>query len=221
MSIKSMPECAELNVIDDIGDAHGGAKIQGLSRGDFLDLVKPFINSMWAVAFRLSGDRRGAEELVRQSCSIAFAGYSELRQGADFKPWLFRMLLDACRDQLQRESRGQRHSVDGAIALSARGIVRHKRESSKSNQGFGQPPEIITTPDNSCSRSSTALSAALRELSIESQILLVLSTTQGVSYDDIARILDCPCGVVRARVSSFRQQLFQRISECQKTDRSG
>jgi RNA polymerase sigma-70 factor (ECF subfamily) len=59
---------------------------------------------------------------------------------------------------------------------------------------------------------------ALDELAEEYRVVLVLKEMDGLRYDEIAEIVNCPIGTVRSRIHRARQELRDKLSRAMKSE---
>jgi RNA polymerase sigma-70 factor (ECF subfamily) len=57
------------------------------------------------------------------------------------------------------------------------------------------------------------VAAAIRSLSAEHQQVIVLRELQGLSYDEMAEVLEIPRGTVESRLFRARQELRERLKD--------
>ena len=71
----------------------------------------------------------------------------------------------------------------------------------------------LATPESYAVRDQlqAALGRALAELPEDLRTALTLCEMEGLSYDDIARVLDCPIGTVRSRIFRARRALDVKL----------
>jgi RNA polymerase sigma-70 factor (ECF subfamily) len=58
----------------------------------------------------------------------------------------------------------------------------------------------------------------LDELAEEYRVVLVLKEMDGLRYDEIAEIVQCPIGTVRSRIHRARQELREILSRAMKSE---
>ena len=59
---------------------------------------------------------------------------------------------------------------------------------------------------------------ALNELSDDYRTVLVLKDIEGVKYEQIAEIIDCPVGTVRSRIHRARSEMREKLRDLLKPD---
>src|SRR5512138_3398037 len=90
--------------IDLIGSSSSGARSKEESLA-FEALVNQHQTSIFRVAFRLTGDRDEAEDLVQESLLEAFEAFHRFRPGTHFDRWLFRIMRNSFLDGKKRRAR--------------------------------------------------------------------------------------------------------------------
>jgi RNA polymerase sigma-70 factor (ECF subfamily) len=58
---------------------------------------------------------------------------------------------------------------------------------------------------------AATVNAAIEELPEELRTAIQLREIEGMSYEDIARIMDCPIGTVRSRIFRAREAIAERL----------
>jgi RNA polymerase sigma-70 factor (ECF subfamily) len=148
-------------------------------RGDheaFEALVRPVYHRLYAVAYRVLRDGYGAEDAVQDAVVLAWRNLRSLRDPGRFEPWLQRLLVNACYDQLRRARRRPTEvalvSTDSAWEPTGASTVEHRDE----------------------------LERAFRGLSVEHRAVLVLTHYLGYSAAEVASIVGIPVGTVYSRI---------------------
>jgi RNA polymerase sigma-70 factor (ECF subfamily) len=139
----------------------------------------PHTRSLLRVARRLTPDISLAEDLVQDALLSAWRGFDQLREDANARAWLFRILFNAW------YARGRKvRSMPVAIPLNDDVAVMTPR--------FDEAMEI---------------SRALSRLEIEHRTVLLLGVVEGFTCREVAEILSIPVGTVMSRLSRARQAL--------------
>ena len=135
----------------------------------------------------LARDPHAADDLVQAALERAISGWSKRRDAQALRPWLFaivyRQLLD-----------GQRRSQRYAGLLSRLGISQDSQPSAER--------EVVA-------RSTLE---AMQGLTVEQRSLLLWVSVEGLSYQEVADILQIPIGTVMSRLSRARDAL-RRLSD--------
>lgn len=140
------------------------------------------------VAYRLSGDAQLAEDAAQEAFIRAWRKLASFRVGSPLRPWLYRIALNAALDMLRKQK--PQADID-ALPLAA---------------GGGDPQALAETHER-----RRAVQQAVVALPQASRAVLVLREYEGLSYAEIAQVLDIPLGTVMSRLSYARTQLAKAL----------
>lgn len=163
---------------------------------EFTAIAVGLVSLLYNAAFRLTRDGHDAEDLVQDTYTYAFAHANELRSPAAVKIWLLRILYHRfislrrtlhARPELKVLEGGLEESAaaEAAIHFEHATIARLSR------------PAII---------------AALEKLPEEMRTALLMCIVEGLPYQEIAEIMDCPVGTVRSRIARARGYLMRALA---------
>src|SRR5258708_6265030 len=79
-------------------------------------LVRENQTAVFRVAYRLTGDRDEAEDLVQEALVEAFRAFNRFRPGTHFDRWVFRIMRNTFLDGQRRTERARFDAVDGVTA---------------------------------------------------------------------------------------------------------
>jgi len=160
----------------------------------FLERVQAHAPALRRFAERLSGSRADADDVLQETLVRALERRAELRDPRNLRSWLFAITRTVSLNA-RRGLRNALEVLDGGLS-SSRGEVslRGNLES-----------EIL---DRSL---SDELMAALEALSREHREALWLREVEDLSYEEIARVVDCEVGTVRSRLARARAALAARL----------
>jgi RNA polymerase sigma-70 factor (ECF subfamily) len=167
------------------------AKPDGLDR--FQSLVAEHQSAIYRLAFRLTGNRDDAEDLVQESLIEAFQAFGRFRMGTHFDRWVYQIMTRTYIDKFTRRKRLEAVSLEEA---AQGGDSAHLADSTT------DPQEILETAEW-----SEPVQKALDQLPPEYRAVVVLCDAQGLSYEVASRLLGCPVGTVRSRLHRARDQL--------------
>jgi RNA polymerase sigma-70 factor (ECF subfamily) len=157
---------------------------------DFGRLALPMLDSLYRTARRLSDSEADAEDLVQQTYLEACRSCHRLRSPSSCRAWLFTILRNLWREALARRyKRPMLALVDVEPLLAEESLE----------------PAIIARAF------SDETEHALRALPEEFRIAVLLADVEGLSYEEIAQVMDCPEGTVRSRLARGRALLATRL----------
>jgi RNA polymerase sigma-70 factor, ECF subfamily len=175
-------------------DPEGSADEQLLARfleGEehaFTELVRRHEDRIFALAWRMTGDRSDALEATQDTFVSLFRKARSFRGDAAFGTWLYRIGLNSCKDLLRKRSR---------LPLLEE-----------------EPSEPPLAPSSDLSERAVTrldLAVALARLPEDYREAVVLHDLGGSTYEDIARLTDVPVGTVKSRISRGRRGLAQLL----------
>lgn len=169
----------------------------------FEQAALPHLPHLYTAAYYLIKDKSEAEDLVQETYLRAFRFFHKFRPGTNCRAWLLSILRNLFINRY-RESKRERNTVDWEkIDQAYESMVARHEGAEKDN------PESLFF-----SRlMDHEVEQALRELPEEFRSAIILVDIEELSYDEAARVLDCPIGTVRSRVSRGRRMLQLALKE--------
>ncbi|MGP9724628.1 RNA polymerase sigma factor SigE [Corynebacterium sp. AOP40-9SA-29] len=168
----------------------GGTDAFDRGEGDmpsWSELVQEHADSVYRLAYRLSGDRQDAEDLTQDTFMRAFRSLKSYRPGT-FSGWLHRITTNLFLDMVRHR---------GTIRMEALPDDYDRVE------GTRLGPERAFEMSNL----DPALERALDDLSAEFRVAVILCDGLDMTYEEIADTLGLKMGTVRSRIHRARTQL--------------
>ena len=156
--------------IDLVKAARGG------DQAAFVDLVRPRVDRLYAIAQRILRDADRAEDAVQDTLVVAWRDLRGLRDPERFDAWLGRVLVRECIDHATRERR--RTAILRVLPID----------------GPAAPDQLLSLADRD------QLDRGFRRLSPEQRAILVLHHFEGYAPSEIAELLGIPAGTARSRL---------------------
>ena len=168
------------------GDIDAYGKIVGRYRGRLYNFV-----------FRFVSDRETAEDIVQETFLRAFRKRKEYRAIANFSTWLFTIAGNLAKSELRRRKRWRLFSL-------------HRDDDSDSGMEL---PDETYRPDKvaESSLADDQIHDAIAALPENYRQVILLRDVEGMAYQEIAEIVDCPVGTVKSRVNRARLKLQQKL----------
>jgi RNA polymerase sigma-70 factor, ECF subfamily len=146
---------------------------------------------------RVLGSADDADDVAQDAFVQAFQKLATFRGNASFYSWLFRIALNAAASRKRRSWR-KWASIE---------VIREQTgHDPGDNRPEAAPGHALETGER-----QAAVQSALAQLSEEFRIPLVLREIDGLKYEEISEILDCPIGTVRSRIHRGRSELRRRL----------
>jgi RNA polymerase sigma-70 factor (ECF subfamily) len=176
--------------------------IEMAQRGDldaFNSLVLAYQDYVYNQAYRIMGEEAAAADAVQDAFVSAYHNIRSFR-GGSFRAWLFRIVTNACYDELRQRKRKPTTSLE---PLDDSG------EEIESPQWLADPSE---SPEDALVRTqlADAIQHCLEGLPMEYRTVAVLVDVQGMDYDEAAQVIRKPLGTVKSRLARARL----RLREC-------
>jgi len=160
-------------------------------------LVKPHIDQLYKLAYRLTGQRDDAEDIVQDVILKLYPRLSELESIEKLGPWLARILY---RDFVDKHRRLQRSPVE--FTDEEQTLYEDSAESELCPMELA---EADITQKN--------LQQALDQLNPEQRIVLLLHDVEGYTLQEIHYIQDVPVGTLKSRLHRGQNKLRNILSQ--------
>jgi RNA polymerase sigma-70 factor (ECF subfamily) len=177
--------------------------VQRAQRGDlraFDLLVLKYQGRIGALVGRYVSDAGEVEDVTQEAFIKAYRALDKFRGDSAFYTWLYRIASNAAKNHLVAKGRrpGADTTIEDAEAFEQAGLI---SESST--------PEAVVMSEELAQVVTEAMDALPEEL----RAALTLRELEGLSYDDIAAVLECPVGTVRSRIFRAREAIDERVRQ--------
>lgn len=156
------------------------------------------LDSLYRLALRLSGNEADAEDLVQEAMLRAYRSWERYTPGTNAKGWLLTILRHLFINEYRRKRRHP-ESVD-LDTIEPFALLDEKQEEDPQTAFFDR---IV---DEEVLRAVDQLPEAFREA-------VMLSDVEGLSYEEIAKVLEVPVGTVKSRLYRGRRLLQGKLHE--------
>lgn len=156
------------------------------------------LDRLYSFALRLTRNPAEAEDLVQETYIRALQRLDTVREPGALKTWLFRIMYTVFATQWQAKHRGPvKVNVDEIDELGQQSVP----------GTFVPDPRLEffskLLPDE--------MDSAVKALPDTFRVPLLLQAIEGMTYDEIAEILECPVGTVRSRLARARAALSESL----------
>jgi len=184
------------------GDEKAVARFLGGDHTAFDLIVRHYSGMIFALASRLVGPWE-AEEVVQETFLRAWRGLESFRGESSLKTWLYTIALN--RAKARQGTLARMHKVFATPRASS--------DDDRPWPGEEAPDPAASPEDQAVAlEQRVRLRKAIRNLPEEFRHAVVLRDLEGLSYDDIARVLSVPIGTVRSRIARGRAALLEELS---------
>jgi RNA polymerase sigma-70 factor (ECF subfamily) len=171
------------------------ARAKAGDRASFDLLVREHYALVHNTAHRILGDQLAAEDATQTAFVRAYRSLDRFRGGAAFSTWLYRIVSNVCLDML-------RSRKNDTVGLEITHEDDDDTEQRPLRDDTAEPSATIEREER-----QQIVHRAIAELSDDHRVVLVLCDIMGLSYEEIAEILDMPIGTVKSRLNRARLAL--------------
>ena|SRR5436853_5505976 len=155
-------------------------------------LFEEYKDRVYSIAFySLSGDKAAAADATQQVFLKLITRIGQFRGDAEFATWLYRLVVNTCLDERRKQKR--------LVPLAEFGLMT-KNQSEVSQAKHYAQHEL-----------AEHVQAAIAELRPKLRLPILLKYIEGLSYDEISKVLGCSKGTVASRLNRGHKALAQRL----------
>ena len=177
--------------------------VERAQRGDkraFELLVEKYQHKLARLVSRLVRDPGEAEDVTQEAFIKAYRALPSFRGDSAFYTWLYRIGINTAKNFLVATGRRAPTSTE-VDAEEAEGY-----ESSELLHDINTPESLLLTKEI-----GTTVNAAIEALPEELRSAIQLRELEGMSYEEIAKLMDCPIGTVRSRIFRAREAIAEKL----------
>ena len=138
-------------------------------------------------------------DIAQEAFMKAYRSIPKFRGDSAFYTWMYRIAVNTAKNHLAAQARRPQESgIDPADAEQLAGNPELKEHATP--EGLVLTEEIQRT-----------VIAAIESLPEDLKVAISLRELEGLSYEDIARVMECPIGTVRSRIFRAREAVNARL----------
>lgn len=163
----------------------------------FASLMTSYEKPIYNLCLRMCRNTEDAEELTQTAFLKAWSALPRFQEDSTFFTWLYRLAKNTCIDFLRQE--GRRNGTLHTVSLE------------QEDQSSVVIPDLRYLPEEEALKRDLrqSLLRALDELSPEHRSILIQRELDGLSYQEIADLLELELGTVKSRIARARLSLRQ------------
>jgi RNA polymerase sigma-70 factor (ECF subfamily) len=175
--------------------------VQRAQQGDreaFRELVERYQRKIGALALGMLRSREDALDIVQETFTKAYQSLDRFKGDAAFYTWVYRIAYNLCIDHQRRSAKQTHVSLDdepGEPAIAP-------ADAPRTDQPFDRARDAEI---------ADRVQSAIRELTPDHRAVILLRELEGLSYEEISQVLECPKGTVMSRLHYARRQLQARL----------
>jgi RNA polymerase sigma-70 factor (ECF subfamily) len=177
------------------------ARVQKGDQRAFDMLVLKYQHKIFGLISRYVHDADEVQDVAQEAFIKAYRALPKFRGDSAFYTWLYRIAINTAKNHLVSRSRrppGSDVEIEDAEYYEAGGALRD-----------------IETPESALfgAELKAVVERAISELPDDLRTALTLREFDGLSYEDIAEVMDCPVGTVRSRIFRAREAIDKQVKE--------
>ena len=169
-------------------------------------LVLKYQSRLISTAFKFVKDVQIAEDIVQDSFIKAFNALESFREDSSFYTWIYRITVNTSKNFL----------------------VSKKRKSELLNSDLSEeasyeiePVEAYSPEDLlQATQLKKVITETIDQLGEDTRTALTLRELDGLSYEEIADVVNCPVGTVRSRIFRGREVIDEAISQYKQDNKT-
>ena len=176
--------------------------VERVQRGDknaFNLLVRKYQHKVVNLVARYVNNPGDVPDVVQEAFIKAYRALPTFRGESAFYTWLYRIAVNTAKNYLT--SQGRRPPSSDVEADEAE------------YYGGGEALQEVATPENLAltDEIKRTVFAAIEALPEDLRTAITLREMEGLSYEEIAEIMDCPVGTVRSRIFRAREAIDKKL----------
>jgi RNA polymerase sigma-70 factor (ECF subfamily) len=142
-------------------------------------------------------------DIAQETFIRAYRALPQFRGDSAFYTWLYRIAVNTAKKSLMELKR------DPTVAETTRASRDDDEETSRVENELtdGETPDAVLASK----QIAAAVNFAIEALSEELRQAITLREIEGLSYEEIAELMNCPIGTVRSRIFRAREAIAQRL----------
>jgi len=166
------------------------------------DLIRRYQERIYATVYHMTSNHEDANDLAQEAFIKGFHALKSFKGGSSFYTWVYRIAVNKTINFLKQRKNKAQMSLDD-LDFNAE-----------------HDPDLVALISDKTPRREVnlaelqeKLNEAMQKLSEPHRLVVTLHDVQGLSHEEIAKIMECNIGTVRSRLFYARQQLQAYLSD--------
>jgi len=162
----------------------------------FEELVHKYQQKVYSLCYRFSGNYADANDLAQEAFIRVYHSIDKFHFKSAFSTWLFRVTSNVCLDEIRKKKRTHAVSLDSPMDTGEGEFYYHLPDDRFNPEKLTERRDVQET-----------VHQMIQKLPNDQRLTLVLREIEGLSYDELADVLDVSVGTIKSRLSRARQNL--------------
>ena len=167
----------------------------------FEELIESYQKKIFNLAYRILGNYEDAGDMAQEALIRIFRSIASFKEQSSFSTWVYRITTNVCLDEIRKKKNKKVISLDEEIRMEDGEIKRQIMSDDIQPDAAAEIEEL-----------RTLVNGAINSLPEDQRLVITLRDIQGLSYDEISSVLNCPSGTVKSRINRARQALKNILS---------
>ena len=195
MAVEQDPDAALMLLVKE-GDSHA-----------FAQLVDKYKQPVMSVVYRMLRDATEAEDVAQNVFIQVYKSAHRYQVASKFSTWLFTIARNLCLNELRRRSRHPADSIEASFPSDDPQPSMQLED----KKNFGPPDTLLH------GELEQKIDEAVNRLPEAQRTAIILCRQEELSYEDIAKVLDCSLSATKSLIHRARETLKQKLKPYLKT----
>ena len=177
-------------------------QIQAGDLRSFDTLVRRWEKRLLSYCYRMVNDIALAEDLRQEVFLRIYRSAKTYRPTAQFSTWMYRITTNLCLDTLAKQKRRKEMPIDAYLESKSEGFDERLIDPSDA-------PDTVVVKKETESRVRSALARLPEDL----RVVVTLRHYNGMKFQEIAEIVECPVSTVKSRMVAAMERLGKMLSK--------
>ena len=170
---------------------------------EFEEQALPYTRLLFGAALTKTKNYADAEDLVQETFAKAFRAWNQFQKGTNLRAWLMKILentyINMYNKKLKERGSGSLDDLE-EFQIGAAESLTSRPQRSAEVEALNQ-------------MASKDVREALQNLSEEFRMVVYYAVVEGLSYAEIADVMDTPVGTVMSRLHRGKKALFEALKD--------
>ncbi|MAQ14544.1 MAG: RNA polymerase subunit sigma [Sandaracinus sp.] len=172
----------------------------------FRELFDRYHRRAFAVALGVVKNKQDALDIIQDAFIKVHKHIQSFQGTASFYTWLYRIVMNLSIDHVRKAKKGRDLDYDDKVGRDDENVA---------GDGAILPTILDANPRRTVMRRelADAIQGALDTLSEDHRAVILLREVEGLSYEEMARVLEVPKGTIMSRLFHARRNMQQALAE--------